>query len=142
MAQSLISQLCLENDELKAENEQLKTKVFKLESKQTSMCEQNKELIEDNLNLSKENERLKEEIQSLQYSCAEYSMRDIDTATILFAKDKAELESKLSLANAYVNKYKSCLQEIEKILYEQLRWQGQLPQCELEILQKISEVME
>lgn len=65
--------------------------------------------------LKEENERLKEEIKSLQYSFLQYSMRDIDTAATLFAKDKADLENRLSLSKAYANNYRKALEEIREL---------------------------
>lgn len=55
--------------------------------------------------LKEENKRLFEEIKSLQYNMAVCSTNDIDNAVTLFAKDKAILEQKCALLEAYKNTY-------------------------------------
>ncbi len=58
-----------------------------------------------NERLKEENKRLQEEIKSLQYNMAVYSTNDIDNVATLFAKDKAILEQKCALLEAYKNTY-------------------------------------
>ena len=122
-----INLLEAQNKGLKKQNAELQNNVEywrnlyqEMQMKLNRLEEDYKDLLAESSELLKERDELKAENAKLKQAKDKYYQHTLD--------DEIKL-----------NELYQCLQEIKEILLEQIRWQGQIPQYDLQILQKIAE---